>query len=136
MYKIHEFTYIPILIGAKKRYILELEDLHKTPVIFKTMTTDMKSIFGEIKSIYNNGKGIFAYVDIRQGTVEARVVGPVSPSHPCWVTEHLTLDGHMELVVSSKQILQGNINFINFGIPMHKYIKIDIYTGESRLINV
>ena len=136
MYRIHEFFYIPKLIGAKKRYILEL-GLDEKPKVFKTMTTDMKSYFGHILDIYDNkdDNHPYALVQTSVGTIEARVLGQVKPKHPCWVWEHLKIDGHMELVVTSERVLENNINFINYGVPLQRYLRIDIYTGEWRLIN-
>ncbi len=139
MHRVHEFSYSPILIGGKKRYLLELP-VDDKPVVFKTMTTDMGAWFGEVELIITNqdivgDEGPMATVMTAKGALMGRLIGPVTRKGPAWVMEHLTVDGRMEYVVASERLLEGNQNFVNYGVPQGKYLRIDIYTGEHRIIN-
>jgi len=135
MYREFRFDYAPILIGASKKYIIELP-IDSKPVIYKTMTTNMGSWLGEVDIIINADDGnTYVSAKTARGSLYGRVIGPVKKKHPCWVMEHLNVDGRMEYLVASEKLLDGNVNFINYGIPNEKYIRIDIYTGEYRIIN-
>lgn len=134
MRRCHIFEYSPIFVGGKIRYILELP-VYEKPILFKTMTTDMKTWFGEVKSVYKKGELTLATIETQQGILLARVVSCVTVYGPCWVMEHLNVDGHMELLVASERLLRDNQNFVNFGLPQGKHVRIDIYTGEHRIIN-
>jgi hypothetical protein len=75
---------------------------------------------------------------IREGgtlvSVEGILVANLVNACACYVMEHLTVDGKMEFMVGDENILNGNQNFVNFGIPNGKHVRIDIYTGESKVI--
>lgn len=67
-----------------------------------------------------------------KGEVECLSMGNLNVGHPCYIMEHINVDGYLELWITEKNIFQGNDNFINFGVPGGKYIRIDIYNGEFR----
>ena len=125
--------YTPILIGAQKRYRIELP-IESAPVAYKTFTSPMRYWDGQlIKSQQGHAEAFVRHNGILM-TVEGKLVGQVLSGNPCFVMEHLTIDGKMELIIGDKNILNGNQNFANFGIPNGKHIRIDIYTGESKVI--
>jgi hypothetical protein len=67
--------------------------------------------------------------------VDGRAGGILKEGGPCYIMEHLRVDGQMEYLITPENIQQGDDNFVNFGIPNGKHLRIDIYTGESRIIN-
>ncbi len=67
-------------------------------------------------------------------SVIGEAIDALSINDPCIVMEHLTIDGKMEFMIGKRNILDGDLNFVNYGIPNGKHIRIDIYTGESRII--
>ncbi len=133
MYRVHYYTYTPILVGAEQRYRLELPT-DASPIVYKTLTNGMRCWYGQLtKSCYGQA-GAF----IREGgtiiEIEGKLIHNVANGGPCAVMEHLTIDGEMKLMIGPRNILNGDQNFINFGIPSGKHIRIDIYTGESKVI--
>ena len=130
----HTLKYTPIIIGASQRYRLELPN-GLTPVRWWTMTTDMRSWLGEVVEV----TGGAAVAVVRQGsklvTVTGHLSSAVKTGWPCCVMEHLRIDGTMEYLIGTINIQMENKNFVNFGIPNGKHLRIDIYTGESRIIN-
>jgi hypothetical protein len=133
MYRIHDYKYVPILIGGEVRYRVELP-LGATPIVYKTLTTGMRCWHGQVvESSQGCAKAL-----IQEGgqvvLISGDLVGPVHPEHPCYVMEHLTIDGEMELMIGDRNILNGDQNFVNFGVPNGKHVRIDIYTGASRVI--
>jgi len=134
MHRTHTFEFCPILIGGRKKYIINLP-LDAEPITFKTMTSDMKSWHGQIKEKHN-GTAIAMIRDNGQLIeVQGDVVGAVAKNGPCVVMEHLTIYGRMSYMIGDQEILQGNQNFVNFGLPGRKYIRIDIYTGDSIVVD-
>lgn len=130
MYKVHTFEFAPILVGARMRYILELP-INQVPRVFKTMTTDMRAILGEVVDIKNGrAKVILSNRQICIGNVIDRLI----IGGPCVVMEKINVRGNLEYMVGSKNILNGNQNFVNFGVPNGRHIRIDIYNGESEII--
>lgn len=133
MNRVHHYTYTPAVIGARKRYRLELP-LGTSPIVYKTLTTNMRCWHGQAVEARQGRATAF----IREGetlmTVEGLMVGPVEAGKPCYVMEHLTVAGEMELIIGDKNILNGDQNFVNFGVPNGKHVRIDIYTGEHRVI--
>jgi len=133
MHRVYEYKYVPIIIGAEKRYRIELP-LDAAPIVYKTLTTGMRYWTGQVFEVADGHARAF----IRQAgsliTIKADLVGKVSQGDPCFVMEHLNIDGEMEFMIGPKNILNGDQNFVNFGIPQGKHIRIDIYTGQSKVI--
>jgi hypothetical protein len=129
----YEFEYIPILIGGRKRYIIDLP-LGASPRPFKTMTTDMRSWDGQVLDVC--GGAARALIRDARELIEIKgtIVAPIIINGPCIVMEHLNIDGRMDFMIGDTNILDGNLNFVNFGIPGGKHIRIDIYNGDSRII--
>jgi hypothetical protein len=134
MYRTHVYEFVPKLIGGRKRYLLELPENQK-PIVFRTITSPMYSLFGEVMKLYRKDEELYASVMTAQGLLDGRVVGPVSLKRPCYIVEHLSVDGHMEHLVASDDFRDGELNFVNFGVPGVKHVRIDIYTGEHRIMN-
>lgn len=128
-YKTYSFEYIPALIGAKKRYILDLPT-GEEPMVFWTMTTGMTDWYGEVLSV----QGESAEFVCRGFRGKGKLVEPIKIGHPCVVTEHVTISGDMEYLLSKEKILKDNNNFVNYGVPGGRHLRIDIYTGEARVI--
>lgn len=134
MYRVHEYKYVPILIGAEKRYRIELP-LGMSPVLYKTMTTDMRSWVGQIIKTRHGHATAFIREAGTLISIEGELIENVSRGSPCIVMEHLNIDGEMGLMIGENNILNDNLNFINFGLPQGKHVRIDIYTGESKVID-
>lgn len=131
MFRVHHFEYAPIIIGARMRYRLELP-VGATPRLYKTMTTGMRTWNGQV--LKTSHGSATALLEPNTSPVDGVVVGPIKTGGPCVIMEHITVDGYFQYMIGDKNILNGNLNFINFGIPGGKHIRIDIYTGESRII--
>ena len=130
MYRVHEFEFCPILIGARKRYHIELP-VNAVPRVFKTMTTDMRAWMGEVLDIVDGkAKAITFNKEVYCG----EVVHKLFIGGPCVVMEKLGVDGKMGYMIGAYNIMVGNQNFVNFGIPNGKHIRIDIYNGNSEII--
>jgi len=133
MYRVHEYKYAPITTGAEKRYRIELP-LGTAPIVYKTLTTGMRSWVGQVLKVADGRARAFIWEAGELISIEAELVGKVNLDDPCFVMEHLTIDGKMEFMIGPDNILNGDQNFVNFGIPQGKHIRIDIYTGQSKVI--
>lgn len=134
MDRVHHYKYVPILLGAERRYRIELP-LGASPIVYKTLTTGMRVWDGQLIQSQQGRAVTLIREATRIVTVEGRLIDDLPKGSPCIVMEHLTIDGIMEFMIGNNNILNGNQNFVNFGIPNEKHIRIDIYTGESRIIN-
>ena len=130
----HEFIYTPILIGGSRRYYIDLP-VDAAPIRFWTMTTDMWLWNGQVTKTSQGRAWALIRHSNRIVEVYGVQVGVLVPDSHCCVMEHLNINGEMELMIGPANILDGNKNFVNFGIPGDKYLRIDIYTGDSRIIN-
>jgi len=134
MFRTHVFEYVPLLIGGKKRYTIDL-DVLDTPIAFKTMTTDMSCWNGQVIDIKNGRAKALIYTKHNGfSEVVGDLVDILVVNSPCIVSEHLKVDGKLDYFISSSNIICNNINFINFGVPNKKFVRIDIYTGEHILV--
>jgi len=97
-----------------------------------TATTDMQLAMGKVISI-DNSKAVL--VDTVWGgsrqVVACVPVGTISLGEMVWATEHLSLDGNMEILASKRKSSFGDINFINLSWQDSK-VRIDVLTGETR----
>ena len=130
----HEFIYAPLIEGGTKRYNIDLPD-GQLPIRFWTVTSPMLSWNGEV--VKTSPERIWAAIRHNGRTVEVNgfKTSAIDVGMPCIVMEHLNINGEMELMIGSINIMQTNKNFVNYGIPGGKHIRIDIYTGESVIIN-
>jgi hypothetical protein len=123
--------FVPILIGATKTYAIDMPSDAK-PFWFKTMTTEMTAHKGVVERIHGR------YATIRMNDqgfiITGEIVGPVVRGCDGYAIEHLTVEGKLEYLISDYNFLSGNQNFANFGTP-ERFVRIDIYTGESKVIN-
>lgn len=125
-----------ILSGTK---IYEIEKRFDNEESFSsvTCTSNMYEFIGNVVAINKNKcivRGVYygkmvevpnvRIVDPKINKIGQRVMG----------TEHISVDGKLEIVASTKPILKKNINFVNIGWRTKnsfRQLRIDIYTGES-----
>lgn len=70
----------------------------------------------------------------RYGRIECKNIENLEVGSPCYVMEHLNLDGKIDFWATRNNVIQGNDNFENYGIPGGKHLRIDIYNGDFRII--
>ena len=135
MYRTHEFHFRPALLTTKRRYTIDLPS-EASAVIYKTMTINMHSWDGELVKSYP--EYATALVQEANGDLlelQGILVSKMQLGNPCYVMEHLSIDGSMDYLISSNPLgLDVNINFVNFGIPMGKHLRIDFYTGDFKVV--
>lgn len=124
----YKFVYKSILCGEKEYYI----DLETRPIIFWTATTDMKSCFGVFYQWINDSTAI---VDTRKGQFSGKVYGNIKLGQLAYVSEHLSIDGNIDYIITAKQIIKDDNNFINYGSKNH-YLRIDMFNGDCKEIRV
>ena len=109
----------------------------------KTATTDMRDFIGNIIAYVKDGDKCTVQGHFRgqQRQVVARIVDDSvnRDGGRVMCTDHLNVSGEMEYIVTSRPIIQGNINFLNIGwidkkTKHFRHLRIDVYTGESREI--
>ena len=134
MHKMHYYQYAPIIIGATQRYKISLPS-DTPPVLYKTMTTGMRAWTGQLVKCAQGRSTALIQEAGKVIEVDGMAIDWVKPGHPCVVMEHLNIKGEMEFMVGSENILNGDLNFINLGIPSSRHLRIDIYTGDSRIMD-
>ena len=134
MHRDHVFEYTPILTGVKQRYILALP-VDLSPLVYRTMTTNMASWDGEVLWLNTVAAGAVIWHSGQLHKVSGCIFGKLDKGGPCSVLEHLNVDGEMDFIITDKENIQTNDNYVNFGIRDGKHMRIDIYTGEYRIIN-
>jgi len=133
MSKTFYYQYAPVIIGANQRYKISLP-LDTAPVAYKTLTSDMRVWGGQLVKCAHGRATALVREAGRLVEVEGNMVEFVKAGDPCVVMEHLDIKGEMGFMIGSQNILIGNLNFINFGIPAGRHLRIDAYTGDSRII--
>lgn len=134
MYKEFDFLYTPVITKTERRYMVDLPE-DSSPVQFWTITVPMMGWNGEvIETSPGRAKAVIWHLN-KLTTLEGIVTTPLVVGMPCVVMEHLNVDGYLEYMIGRVNIMQETKNFVNFGIPGGKHIRIDIYTGDSRIIN-
>ena len=93
----------------------------------------MRSWDGEVVNVAD--ERATALIQVDTPPVQGKVIGAVQNGGPCVIMEHITIGGELEYMIGDRNILAGNLNFINFGIPNGTHLRIDVYTGESKVIN-
>jgi hypothetical protein len=102
MYRVHYYKYKPVLT-AERKYRLELPiGVHSR--VFRTMTTGMRWWHGEVLEA-SQGR---ARALTGKGEVECPAVGNLKVGHPCYIMEHINVDGYLELWITENNIFQGN----------------------------
>ena len=115
--------------------------MHEEIDTFTTVTTDMRDFIGNVVDRSDKRvtvKGIY------RGTLqEVRNIKPLecNLNRRVMVTEHLDINGKFGLVATNKPILFRGVNFVNFGwkhkeTGKRRFIRIDIYTGNSCLLEM
>jgi hypothetical protein len=98
-----------------------------------TATTSMQSSMGKVVSLDNSSTVVIDTVwDEKRQIIECTPVGSVALGDMVWLSEHLSLDGDMDILASKKKSSFGDINFINLIWPESK-VRIDVLTGEVRV---
>lgn len=100
-----------------------------------TLTTNMGLWVAEVVRTSSGAATAVTWHNGQMVEVTGRSFGILKEGGPCYIMEHLKVDGYMEYLITSENIRQGNDNFVNYGIPNGKHLRIDIYTGESVIIN-
>jgi hypothetical protein len=98
------------------------------------MTTGIRSWHGQFLKSSHSGAQALVEHNGQIIEISGRLVSDIKPGSPCYIMEHLNIDGEMEFMIGEHDILVGNQNFVNFGIPCGKHIRIDIYTGDSKVM--
>lgn len=97
-----------------------------------TATTDMQRVMGKVLAVSDNACFVDTVWNNRRANLQCRRLGQLSIGTVVWVSEHLTLDGDMEIVCSKTMPNTGDINFLNLSWDSSK-LKIDVLTGETKL---
>ncbi len=130
----HDFYYTSSVSEQEQRYTLELP-LEATPVRWWTLTNNMGLWTGEVTEVTTDSATAITIHRGKLVEVSGKIAGSLKKGGPCYIMEHLSIDGIMEYLICSEIIQSGNKNFVNFGTPNGKHLRIDIYTGESKVIN-
>jgi hypothetical protein len=134
MYKAFEFIYKPLILRLDIPYVVHLPE-DSTPVRFWTITTPMMAWNGEVIEASPRRAKAVIWHNNKLTPVEGIVTTPLLVGMPCVVMEHLNIDGYLEYMIGRINIMDDTKNFVNFGIPGGTHIRIDMYTGDSRIIN-
>jgi hypothetical protein len=130
-------------------YTLKRASEHARPWHSYTATTDMRDWIGNItkifdvngvpfcsvKGYYRNRKSEFTNIRIVDGAIKK--IG-----ERVMVTEHLSVDGKLELIASKRRLLSvkdSNLNFINIGWienSCFRHLRVDPYTGDSKEFSI
>lgn len=97
-----------------------------------TATTDMQRVMGKVLAVSEKACFVDTVWNNRRKNLQCRRLGDLSIGTAAWVSEHLTLDGDMEIVCSKTMPETGDINFINLSWDSSK-LKIDVLTGDTKL---
>ena len=130
----HQFYYKPALLPTEQRYWISLP-ADVAPRRWGTLTAPMGLWVGQVVKASHGRATALTWHNGEMVEVDGKAAGILKEDGPCYIMEHLKVDGHMEYLITPENIQQGNQNFVNFGIPKGKHLRIDIYTGESRIID-
>lgn len=133
MCKTFYYEYTPIIIGAAQRYKVILP-VDASPIPYKTLTTGMRVWNGQVVKSQQGRATALVRDAGRLVEIEGQMVQFVKSGDPCVVMEHLNINGEMGLMIGIDNILMGDVNFINFGVPGGRHLRIDAYTGDNRII--
>jgi len=139
-------VFIPLIFDKDKEFKINkpLNKLGAWPIMFYTATTDMRDFIGNITQIDNGKcaiKGVYRGQMAEMKGVFIKEDKIKRIGQRVMVTEHLNVNGQLELIATIKRIINitdSNLNFVNIGWSDEKdceYLRIDIYTGESKTLN-
>lgn len=126
-----------IVDDKEHRYYLRRRDEKEWAVKFFTATTDMRDCIGNITEICGENcraKAIYRGKEVELSNILIKNPTIKNIGERIMITEHLNVNGTMELIATKKRILNGDLNFINIGwsdIIGSRYLRIDVYTGNS-----
>lgn len=128
---------VDTILNGRKTYKIEKKDDNEDYFSSTTCTTNMREFIGNVVFIDGEKcsvKGVYNGVmqEVKNIHIIDKKVNQIGQR--VMVSEHLTVNGRMELVATSKPMLENGINFVNIGWKNKelRQIRIDIYTGESR----
>lgn len=129
-----------IIFNLDRKYSLSKISENSMPIKFFTATNLMRDAIGNILNIDGNfcrAKGfIWGYKELGGIKIIDKSINSIGQR--IMISEHIDVNGHFELVATTKKILTiGNINFINIGWKdkdIIKYLRIDPYTGEHIVV--
>lgn len=127
-------------IVAKKKQDFFIPRRNGQVVRFFTATTLMKDFIGNVVDLYGDRCSVQGVIYGKDRKIpNVRILDPRinRKGQRVMITEHVRVDGKFELVATKERILEGDINFLNVGWTTDKesrYLRIDVYTGESRNI--
>jgi len=139
------FVFSPIIIGKDIEFKIQKPEskMKSWPVLFYTATTDMRDFIANITSI--NGhmcsvKGVYRgnMKDLKSVIVKEDKINKIGQR--VMVTEHINVNGKLELLATTKRIINltdSNLNFVNVGWSDEldcDFYRIDIYTGEFKVL--
>lgn len=137
---LYEVEYRPILGGELHRYKIRRQHDGEERFDCWEATTQMTDGIGNVTAI-DQERGVCSVEAVMRGSQckldNVRILDArISRVHErVMVSEHVRLDGAMELVATKERILQGNRNFFKFGWmdgQRRRTVKVDIFTGEFR----
>lgn len=146
--KLYSISHLPTSVDLKLTtplkgtltYSLSKPSEDALPVSFFTATTPMKDFIGNVTQIEGKKcavRGVYEGIMREVKNIEIADEAIKSVGDRVMVTEHINTCGTFELLATKKRILLGDINFINIGWKIgnkSKYIRVDVYTGNHKLI--
>ena len=114
--------------------------INSIPTSFFTATNTMKDFIGNITEIngkYCSVKGVYEGImrEVKKIQIEDESFKTIGER--VMVTEHINTCGSFELLATKRRILMGDFNFINIGWKTGektKYLRVDVYTGNHKVI--
>ena len=113
------------------------------PITFDTATFPMNDFIGNVTKINNNICSVRGHYMGKMREIDnVKIIDPavIREGQRIMISEHVNINGQMELVATTKRIIEGkfaNVNFTNVGWSDDKsseYIRVDIHTGECKAI--
>lgn len=139
---VFEKEYQNIVYGQTHRYEMSRESSDERRFECFECTNTMKDGIGNVTAI-DDKRGTCSVKAVLRGQerefVNVRILDTqISKVHErVMVTEHIRIDGQIELVATKRRILKGDFNFFKFGWSdgqRRRTVKVDIYTGESKTL--
>ena len=131
------------VINGEKDFEIDKSQPDEWPVRFYTGTTGMDDFIGNVLSIKDGRcviRGVYRGVmcEVKNVIIIDKTIG--KRGDRVMVTEHLNVDGAMDLIATKKPLLRTayrDLNFINIGWSNAKrcrFLRIDVYTGETKIL--
>ena len=141
--KYYKKKFVPIMKEEEQTYEIEKQNKYEIPFQSYTVTQPMSDGIGNVidinienntcsvKCVWRGNECVLNNVIIWDNNIKSK-------HDRVMVTEHLNIDGHMELVATKKRILMQGFNYFNFGWESktsRRIIVVDVYTGEWRKVS-